>query len=344
MNVRVSVIIPVHDCEEFIAAAVRSVLSQGRGDIELIVVDDGSTDGTTQALEPFRGNLELIQQRNAGPAAARNAGLRKAVGRYVAFLDADDWWCSSRLSAELAAFERYPDAGLVFSDFSVVSAGGETILPLGIRWKYPLVYSAQATPWRRLFASTQAVEWNDGSGSANRASAYRGRIATWLFRGNFINTSSVLARREALEGAGGFDENLGTEEDYDCWLRLARDWPFVYVDAPLVAFRRRAGQLTAPGQAERILRNVATVVERAATRMADSIDPGMVQSRLAAVHRALGIACLRNGRTREARRHLWRSIREQPAQAVTALLLPMTLLPASVFGRLERFVREFRNR
>lgn len=344
VSAHVSVIVPVHNCEEYIAAAVQSVLDQHHDGLDVIVVDDGSTDASTAALAPFLGKIRLVQQRKSGPAAARNAGLRVATGSYIAFLDADDWWFGSRLAAQLAAFTRFPDVGIAFSDFCVVNATSRTLMPSGIRWKYPLVSSAKRTPWLRLFTEMREINWTVPSRDTNSACAYKGHIANWLFQGNFVNTSSVLARRDALERAGGFDEKLETEEDYDCWLRLAAEWPFVYLDAPLVAFRRRAGQLTAQDQADNILRNVAFVVERAASQMPADTETGAVRSRLSRIHCSLGIACLRKGLQREARHHLLRSMGEQPVQALAAALLPLTLLPAGAFARLERILRAVRRR
>src|SRR2546430_1228645 len=111
----VSVILPVYNREKSVARAVESVLAQTYRPLELIVVDDGSTDGTRGVLEQFGGRIALLRQPNAGAYSARNLGLRHARGELVAFIDSDDIWLPHRLSAQVPLMRR-PDVGLVFGD------------------------------------------------------------------------------------------------------------------------------------------------------------------------------------------------------------------------------------
>jgi glycosyltransferase involved in cell wall biosynthesis len=332
---KVSVIIPVYNCESYIAGAVQSALDQHHHDIEVIVVDDGSSDNTVPTLAPYQDRICLIQQANAGVAAARNAGLRAARGDMVAFLDADDWWDPSRLSAQLAALICFPDAAMVFSDFSVANSDGATLMPRsGIRWKYGVVRDADTTPWQKIFGNSAIVHWEGTKNSEHEAIAYQGHIARWLFRGNFINTCSVLLHREVIDRIGEFDQTLDTEEDYDYWLRVASEWPLVYVDAPLTTFRVSPGQLTRPAQIERIVRNALQVVQRASVRMPADLDPEEVMSRFARMYLSLGVIALRTGRNIEARNHLKQSLRHRPWRTVTLTLAlyVLTFLPSWVFA------------
>jgi glycosyltransferase involved in cell wall biosynthesis len=111
----VSCIIPVYNSERFIAAAVESILGQTHRPIEVIVVDDGSTDGTPAVLEQFSGLLRVIAQSNAGHAAARNAGIRASAGEYIAFLDADDLWHPDKLVRQTRRLAEHPELGVTFS-------------------------------------------------------------------------------------------------------------------------------------------------------------------------------------------------------------------------------------
>lgn len=338
----VSVVLPAYNCEPYIRTAVESVLNQGYRPIELIVVDDGSTDGTMRALEPFRHQLRIIQQDNAGAAAARNTGLKAASGEYIAFLDADDWWYSSRLSSQIAALRQHPAAGMIFSDFTVTDAAGVLYMQNGIRQWYGVWRDAAATPWGKVFEASSPVPVIDSHGKAGSAMAYSGQLAKRLFSGNFINTSSVLVRQEAMTRAGLFDTSLGTEEDYDLWLRIARDWPLAYVDAPLVARRRRPGQLTDTSQNEQVTRNVLTVISRAAERMEGVVVPTEIRRRLARLHFNLGVMCLRTNRNAEARELLWRSVCGCPNAWPRYLMLLLAFGPAGVYGGLERLNRRLR--
>ena len=338
----VSVVLPAYNCEPYIRTAVESVLNQSYRPIELIVVDDGSTDGTMQALERFRHQLRVIRHDRAGAAAARNTGLKAASGEYIAFLDADDWWYSSRLSSQIAALRQHPAAGMAFSDFTVTDAAGVPYMQNGIRQWYGVWRDAAATPWDKVFEASSAVPVIDTRGMAGSVTAYSGQLVTWLFRGNFINTSSVLVRREATTRAGCFDTTLGTEEDYEFWLRIAQDWRLAYVDAPLVARRRRPGQLTDSSQNERVVRNVLAVISRAAERLEGVVAPTEVRRRLARLHFNLGVICLRTNRNAEARDLLWKSVCECPNAWPRYPMLLLAFGPAGVYGGLERLNRRLR--
>src|SRR5262245_62135177 len=122
----VSVVIPAFNAETHIAETLESVCQQTLREVEAIVVDDASTDRTVPEVERFASRLDLtvIRQKNAGPAAARNAGIRRARGRYCAFVDADDLMMPDRLAAQAALLDREPDMGLVFTDLMTFDGNG----------------------------------------------------------------------------------------------------------------------------------------------------------------------------------------------------------------------------
>src|SRR5690242_5053753 len=105
----VSVIIPAYNSERYIADALRSVLAQTYMPQEIIVVDDGSSDGTARALDPFRSTIRYIYQKNRGEPAARNTGMREAKGDYIAFLDADDLWLPEKLDLQMTYLAAHPE-------------------------------------------------------------------------------------------------------------------------------------------------------------------------------------------------------------------------------------------
>jgi glycosyltransferase involved in cell wall biosynthesis len=205
----VSVIIPCFNAAEFITETVRSVLEQSQSDLELIVVDDGSTDGSAGLVGAIGDpRLRLIRKVNAGVAAARNDALSLARGEFVAFLDADDLYLPGNLERKVEFLRRDP--------------------------RFELVYSAES-----LFDSRSGSVLGRTRGRAGEA------LDDLLeFRGNLIHSpSSVLARRRVLDEAGPFDPDLSTSADWELWTRIARITPFGYLDEPLVRYRVHPGQM-----------------------------------------------------------------------------------------------------
>ena len=114
----VTVVIPTYNRADYIAETIESVLSQTYRNIEVIVIDDGSTDGTAQVVAPFIPRVSYVQQENAERGASRNHGLRLARGKYVAFLDSDDVWLPTKVADDVAYLEARPDVGLIHTDAS----------------------------------------------------------------------------------------------------------------------------------------------------------------------------------------------------------------------------------
>jgi len=206
----VSVIIPTFNCGKYLPVAIESALSQSYRNLEVIVVDDGSTDDTRNAIEPFMPRLKYVYQRNLGLPGARNTGIEHSSGDIIGFLDADDTWHPRKLEAQLEIFQRSKDLVLVHSDVVYLDEPELTI--------------SRSTCDRR---------------------AYQGSCYQKLFFEHRILPSSVIARRDALLRAGCFDASLTRGcEDYDLWIRMARLGDFGFVDEPLVYYRRHANNMS----------------------------------------------------------------------------------------------------
>jgi glycosyltransferase involved in cell wall biosynthesis len=203
MRPLVTVVIPCYNQAPFLSEAIESVLSQSYPNFEVVVVDDGSTDNTSQVASRYaEAGVRLIRQENRGPSAARNRSLDEARGKYVVFLDSDDRLLPEALEVGVRELESHPECAFVFGRLRVVGTEGSYVgapLPPYIRTDY---YGA-------------------------------------LLRDNYIGTPGVaMFRRSVFDSVGGFDTSLHAAEDYDLYLRVASEFPIHHHDRLVVSWRR----------------------------------------------------------------------------------------------------------
>ena len=199
----VSVIMPNYNCLSYLPRALKSIRLQRVQEIEILVVDDGSDDGSLEWL--YQGALEdpalrIFETARAGPAAARNLALQEARGRYVAFLDADDSWLPGKLRAQLDFHESHPDFMFSFTNYQQIDEAGEL---LGDGFSVWELFRKEAK-------------------SAHGFCSMRSPLPSLLME-NPVGASTVMARRDMLISCGGFDESLPSAEDLDLWLRMAQE-------------------------------------------------------------------------------------------------------------------------
>lgn len=193
----VSVVIPTYNRAHFLGAAVASVRAQTYPCLEILVVDDGSTDDTAQVVAALGEGIRYVRQVNAGPGVARNTGIQAARGDFVAFLDTDDRWLPEKIARQVAVLQREPDVALVGADMAIEDEHGAVQVPSNF----------ERRGLKRLFTGLDGRAVPD---------APRRLLAL-----NFINTSTVLARRQVLLDLRGFDPRLRYGEDLELWLRIA---------------------------------------------------------------------------------------------------------------------------
>ncbi len=280
-NALVSVVLPAYNAERYLRQCLDSVFAQTYRPIEIIAVDDGSTDESPRIIRSYSA-VNYMRQDNRGPSAARNAGICAAKGKYIAFLDADDVWVPEKLAEQVPLLESNRGAGLVFADMRLVERDGDP--QPSMFQKYRLT--------REFFGDDRCV--------TNPASKL-----VWM---NFIPTSSVVVRKEAVLGAGGFDETFRKAEDWDCWLRIALEWPIVY--SPHVLMLKRVHEVNASRDAEGMNVAALQVLEKFSrngqaklTRL--GIDMKTV---LRDGYRNLGYFYLRQASVVKARAALWRGL------------------------------------
>jgi glycosyltransferase involved in cell wall biosynthesis len=221
----VSTIIPVYNGAAYLRQAIDSVLAQRDVSVELIVIDDGSTDDTWQVLESYGDALHKERQANAGPAQARNLGARRATGEWLAFLDADDEWLPDKLARQLELAGQ--QAGLVYTDR------------------------------RNIGTCTHVAELQSAS-----VPQYEGDIFEPLLRDNFITMSSVLMHRDWFARLGGFADGVYGCDDWDLWLRYAAVGGLVRLcREPLTLYRWHANSIST--NQERMCASRLAVIQRA---------------------------------------------------------------------------------
>ncbi len=203
----VSAIIPVYNGAQYVGQAIESALAQRDVAVEVIAVDDGSTDHTWNVLTAFGNRIACVQQRNSGPARARNRGAGLARGAWLAFLDADDIWLPDKLAKQLSLAET--DIGLVYTDRLNVGHSDRVSMK-----------QSEAVP------------------------QFEGDVLEPLLMDNFISLSSVLMRTEVFRQLGGFDESLAGTEDWDLWLRYAANRRVRLCAEPLTLRRWRPESLS----------------------------------------------------------------------------------------------------
>ena len=255
----ISVVVPCYNAERWIASTLRSVLAQDWPGLEIIVVDDGSCDGSATVVAREFPQVTLVRQPNAGVAAARNCGIERARGDWVAFVDADDIWLPGKLRAQWRALAALPEARMACSGWQV--------------WP-----SSQPEPAPALLATLAAQ-----AGDAKRWGGPSGWIYPQLLLSCQVWTSTVLMQRALLAEIGGFDTGLRIGEDYDLWLRASRATPILRVAQPLALYRKHPDSIT---RSAPLANYQAAVVERALARWGYTSPDGRA-ARKADVQRAL---------------------------------------------------------
>ncbi len=209
MRPRVSVIIPTYKREGLLKRAIESVLNQTFDDFEIVVIDGARSEATRELVDSFNdGRLRYIPQKGKGISNARNLGVLKSRGEFMAFLDDDDRWREDKLERQLELFKELPsNYGLIYTAFTYYYLERRKILGI----KHP-----------------KAV----------------GNVYSYLLKDNITGTSTIMVKRECFKRAGIFRENFPTCEDWDMWLRMSRICLFGAIDEPLVDYSIHSGQFS----------------------------------------------------------------------------------------------------
>ncbi|SPF45817.1 Glycosyl transferase 2 family protein [Candidatus Desulfosporosinus infrequens] len=199
---KVSIVIPTYNHARYLRYALDSVINQSYANIEVLVIDDGSTDGTAELVRPYRSIINYIYKENGGTPSSLNLGLSRATGKYICWLSADDMMIGEKVAKQVELMESDPSLGFSYTSFVVIDANGKK--------QYDV---------NSLYFSDKR------------------EMVTKLQEGCFINGSSVMMRSSALKEIGDFDESLPQAHDYDLWFRFLRRFSCGFLADPLLAYR-----------------------------------------------------------------------------------------------------------
>ena len=260
-NDLVSVIVPSYNMAHFLPQAVQSALAQSYPSLEVLIVDDGSTDDTPQVVRQWQGDarVRVHRQANGGLSDARNQGIARTRGPFIALLDADDTWTRDKLAQQMRLFAGRADVGVVYSNFELMDREGNALARGPMRM-------------------------------------HRGWVSGALLIENFVPASSAVVRRECFARHGGFDTRLRTGEDYDRWLRLSPHCQFDFVAEPAIRYRIWGGQMSKDYRA-RYETGIRTM-QRFLTNNPDVVDPAVVRRAWAHTYTGRGNVTLWRGRDR----------------------------------------------
>lgn len=266
---RVSVVIPTYNASPFIERTLRSVLDQDFTELEVVVVDDGSTDNTTAIVEGFENRVRLIRQKNAGVAAARNRAIAEARGDLVAFLDHDDVWYPGKLRRQVELLDSRPDVGVVYGNAQFIDLEDKRM------WTY-------LSPPR----------------------LHRGSVLVPLFLDCFIPLLTAVVRADLIAKIGAFSPRWHIAEDYDLFLRAAEVTKVDYVDGIVAGYRIHPGNLSR-SYARRILeeQEVLTACLARDPSLRSQVGETAVRLRMSGLRCEPGHALVFQGHLREAARY-----------------------------------------
>lgn len=269
--VKVSVVIPLYNARDVIAETIKSVLAQTWTDYEILVVDDGSQDGSGEVVQTFGDRIRYIRQENTGVAGARNRGIEESHGEYIALLDHDDLWHPTKLEKQVACLEKQKHVGMVVTDVMHIDQPGNEV------------------------------------GEGGSAYNPRERFYKLFVQGYVPTPSSTMIRRSILDAVGRFDEAFRSAglDDHELWPRIAAACDIAHVPEPLTYHRRRTIKPPEIALEHRRLL-VSKLLDRFGNEPAKRRYAIQEQARYCC---DLGKHFMKMGRHREARSQLFQSLR-----------------------------------
>lgn len=330
---KVSVIIPTYNCARYLPEAINSVLNQTYQDLEIIVVDDGSTDNTRtitgEYIDKFSEKIRYFYQENKGPGAARNIGIQQAKGEYICFLDADDLILSGSINKRINFFEKNRELTMVFSDFTLNFDSSEII-------------NANLRKNNFLNLLNGSIESKN-----NNEIILNSKFLIDFFKRNMpVWTGTVMIKKIAIEKIGAFKENMRISEDLDFWWRTIKHYQKIgYIDEPLSFYRRTRGTLCK--NIENLYSGTIdflTGVLNEVTNNKELLEiKNTLRKRLSSDLLELGREYLRKSKIKKAKKCFFRSLRYNPLNYSVIIFIALTYIPVSIQRNLRKIKAVLKN-
>ena len=286
---------PAFNAERYLGLAIDSILDQTYSSIEILIVDNASTDGTARVIKSYGDKVRYLRQDKKGPGAARNRGLEEARGEYIAFLDSDDLWLPDKTERQVKFLAEHPEFGVVYSQYEYIDENGEL---------YANKFARRCTQTGWVFEDLLRHELGLGIGT-------------------------MMIRRSSLEKAGNFNEKLITAEDTDFFIRLAKYCQFGHIEGPVARYRSHQESLTKQqGVPRGTFKSLDYLVERY-----PELHPSkssLMSYAYAVRHFTRGRGAFHKGDYRETRRQTLEAIKYRPLYLGAWPYLLGSFVPAKV--------------
>lgn len=308
---KVTVVIPAYNAMEFLPETLDSVLQQTFTDFEVLIVNDGSTDAIAAWFITVKDDrVRLISQANQGLSGARNTGITEARGEYIAFLDADDLWASTKLEQQVHCLDHHPEVGLVYTWTRLVDETGK---PTGVKYDSQL----EGNVWQQILV------------------------------GDIVcSGSSAMVRRSCFDLVGGFDPDLSPAADFDMWTRIAAYYHFAVVKEFLLDYRQHSSSMSRNHL--KMMQDLRITFEKRFQSVPLELLH-LRNLAYAGMYRGLAWKCMYEGNHEEASAYCQQAVLHYPAMRYTRIFLQLQLaiLLCRWFGytaywKLKTMVRTFR--
>ena len=301
---KLSIIIPTYNREQYISQAIESALSQTLADIEVIVVDDGSTDNTEKVITPYRNKINYIKTENGGVAHARNVGMKMAKGEYISWLDSDDIYYPYKSELQTDFLDKFSEIGMVYTEFSGFDDNG-FFDEYHLKNYHSSAYQSGGVTYNDIFSEKFSIQdifphhkkWNNKT-------VYMGDIFDLYFQRIIVFTNSIMFRKDILDVVGLQNSEFGLFHDHEFVLRICKTFKAAFIDVPTYKLRYHNAQISESTNSDGS--NVVIAKQESMLKIGEKFgvkdneyyaeNKDMVEKRMAILHKFLAVPLMTSGK------------------------------------------------